>query len=242
MSFDAAQSGITAYWDKYADAYDTHQVDRQREPEVQAAWRRVWAEALPPAPATVLDVGTGSGNVALLLSELGHRVTGIDLSAGMLGEAKRKTADSANPPTFDFGDAVSPSFPDASFEVITARYVLWTVRDTDRALANWRRLLRPEGRLVAVDSTWYPGGVAAGCGDSSTHRERDFRSAYTDEVLERLPLAESTDIHQSADRLRRAGFRDVVVDELPEILELDRRHGVAPGHRPQMQYRITATI
>ncbi|MFD0555718.1 ubiquinone/menaquinone biosynthesis C-methylase UbiE [Stackebrandtia endophytica] len=242
MSADTAQSGITAYWDKYADVYDTHQVDRQRQPEVRAAWQRVWSQALPSEPATVLDVGTGSGNVALLVAELGHRVTGIDLSAGMLGEAKRKTTDSANPPTFLFGDAVAPAFDDASFDVITARYVLWTVRDPELALANWRRLLRPGGRLIAVDSTWYPDGVAATGVDTATDRERDFRSAYTDEVLERLPLAESTDIHQSADRLRQAGFDNVTVDELPEILELDRRHGVAPGHRPQMQYRITATV
>ncbi|GAA4898041.1 ubiquinone/menaquinone biosynthesis C-methylase UbiE [Stackebrandtia albiflava] len=239
---EAAQAGITAYWDKYADAYDAHQRARQREPEVLAAWTKVWSAVLPPAPATVLDVGTGSGNVALLLAGLGHRVTGLDLSEGMLEEARRKAAGAPDAPEFVVGDAVRPDFPEASFDVVTARYVLWTVRDTDLALDNWRRLLRPGGLLAAVDSTWYPGGVAASCEDAATDRERDFRAAYTDEVLPRLPLAESGDIGQTAERLSRAGFRDVTVTELPELLELDRRHGVAPGHRPQMQYRITGRV
>lgn len=238
MNRSDAQGRINRYWDKYAGVYDAHQLDRQQQPDVTEAWARTWASTLPPAPATVLDVGTGSGNVALLLAELGHRVTGIDLAEGMLNEARRK-ATGPNAPVFEAADAAAPPFPDATFDAITSRYVLWTLRDPLETFERWIRLLRPGGVVVAVDSPWFPDGIDAS--EATTDRERDFRAAYTGDVLARLPLAQIRDIQETAGLLKQAGFVNVTVDELPEILELDRRDGVAPGHRPQMQYRLSAT-
>lgn len=235
---DTDQQRINGYWNKYAVAYDSHQLERQQRSDVVEAWKHTWTTALPPAPANVLDVGTGSGNVALLVAGIGHRVTGIDLAEGMLAEARRKAAGTQGAPDFRLADAAAPPFPDASFDAITARYVLWTLRDPLEALGHWIRLLRPGGVLVAVDSPWYPDGINAA--PAATQRERDFRTAYDGDVLARLPLAQASDIQETARLLEKAGFLDVTVTELTEILKLDHRDGVAPGHRPQMQYRITA--
>lgn len=237
---DAVQRRINGYWSAQAPAYDESQTTRQQQPGAHDVWARVWTTALPSAPADVLDVCTGSGNVAFLLADLGYRVTAIDLAHGMLREAARKAAEVARAPEFLEADAVAPPFEARSFDAITARYALWTLRDTARALATWRELLRPGGVLVAVDSLWYPDGVrTAHDRVDANDSDREFLTAYDDETLARLALAETTDIRRTAELLTEAGFVDVEITELPEIMDLDSRYGVAPGHRVQMQYRVS---
>lgn len=227
-----AQANINEYWTGRADSYDAHHRWQIGNPAIRAGWTAVWRRALPAPPARVLDVGTGTGHVSLLLAELGHDVTGIDLADGMLAKAREKAAVLPNPPELLLGDAVAPNFPPGSFDVITSRYVLWTLRTPRAAAENWRALLRPGGLLAAVDSTWFPAGVESGAAG-------EFRERYDAEVLSLLPLAEATSIEASADLIRAAGFTDVTVTPLPEILDLDRRYGVAEGHEVRPQFLIT---
>jgi SAM-dependent methyltransferase len=189
----------------------------------------------------VLDVGTGTGHVALLLAGLGYDVTGIDLAEGMLAKAREKAAALSNPPALRLGDAVAPDFPPASFDVVTSRYVLWTLRTPQNAAANWRALLRPGGVLAAVDSTWFPAGIHPAGDTTPLERLPSFRELYDRDVLSLLPLAEATGIEATADVVRAAGFADVTVTPLPEILDLDRRYGVADGHEARLQFLITGT-
>lgn len=236
----AVQAGINDYWTGRADGYGDFQNGQFANADIRAAWERAWASALPPAPADVLDVGCGTGHVTRLYAELGHRVTGIDLAEGMVARARDVVAAEPTPaivPTIEIGDAVTPDFAAASFDAVCARYVLWTLRENDVALANWRRILRPGGTLAVVDSTWFPEGIASSDAEGSPEH---FHRAYDEAALEYLPLAEATSIDPTVDAVRRAGFVDVVVTPLDEMLELDRRYGVAPNHRPQLQYLITA--
>ncbi len=227
------QDNINRYWTQRADTYDAHHVEQLGHPDIRTGWTTVWQRALPEPPARVLDAGTGTGHVALLLAGLGHDVVGIDLAEGMLGKAREKASALPNPPSLRLGDAVAPDFAAGSFDVVASRYVLWTLRTPEDALRNWRRLLRPGGLLAAVDTTWFPAGVHAGESPSA------FRDLYDRDVLSRLPLAEATSIDATADLVRAAGFADVTVTPLTEILDLDRRFGVADGHEVRLQFMIT---
>lgn len=224
-STDMLQANINAYWTERAPSYDDYQQRPERRDVDNTAWAQIWTAALPPAPARVLDVGTGSGHVAMLLASLGHDVTAIDLSEGMLERAREHAATMASPPTFLIGDAVAPDFAPGSFDAIVGRYVMWTLRDPAAALDTWVRLLTPGGVVAMADSTWFTEGALG--------------SLYGERPDAALPLAEAESIDDTASVLERAGLLDVRVTPLETILELDRTHGVAPGHDVQLQYLVT---
>lgn len=237
----AVQDRIDAYWTGRAPAYDDHQQRPERRDLDRRAWAEVWSDALPPAPADVLDVGTGSGHVACVLAGLGHRVVGIDLAEGMLERARQHAATldaPAGPPRFLRGDAVDPALPAGSFDAVVGRYVMWTLREPVDAVRRWMRLLRPGGVVAVVDSTWFPEGIGAG---AETGIDA-FATAYDEEVRAALPLAQAGSIEATVDVLREAGLADVTVTPLEALLELDRRHGVAPGHEVRLQHLVRGRV
>src|ERR687897_3949379 len=78
-----ASDRIREYWDADASTYDatkSHSISDRLE---RAAWRQALSEALPQPPASVPDVGAGTGSLSLLAAELGYAVTALDLSAGV---------------------------------------------------------------------------------------------------------------------------------------------------------------
>jgi len=85
-------SAISATWDAAAPTFDTTPDHGLTDPAVRAAWAGRLREWVPNSAAAVLDVGCGTGSLALLLAEQGHRVTGVDLSPVMVERARRKTA------------------------------------------------------------------------------------------------------------------------------------------------------
>ncbi|MGW0507123.1 class I SAM-dependent methyltransferase [Micromonospora sp. NPDC003241] len=225
------QERINAYWTGRAPAYDEYQQRPDRFVDDQRAWSQIWSQTLPAAPLDVLDVGTGTGQVAMVLAGLGHRVTGTDLSEGMLAEARRHAAAVTDGPVIQLGDAVAPDFPAGSFDAVTSRYLMWTLREPQTAVANWIRLLRPGGLVAVVDSTWFPNGL--------DNASENFTGHYDSQVQAELPLATATSIDKTVAVLEEAGLADVTAVPLTSIYELDRRYGVAPNHEHQMQYLVT---
>jgi ubiquinone/menaquinone biosynthesis C-methylase UbiE len=92
----------------------------------------------------VLDVGSGPGDVAARAAERGARAVGLDLAQAMVSLAAEVH------PGLDFivGDAQSPPFEECSFDAIVGNFSFHHLRDQARALAAWRRLLRPGGCLA----------------------------------------------------------------------------------------------
>ncbi|MFI6604245.1 class I SAM-dependent methyltransferase [Nonomuraea sp. NPDC050536] len=148
---------IAAFWDASADTFDDEADHGLRDPQVRAAWMRRLDEWLPDAPADVLDLGCGTGSLTLLLCELGHRPTGVDLSPRMIDQARRKLSTAGFTVPLTVGDAADPPVSDA-FDVILVRHLVWTLPDPDAALGRWLRLLRPGGRLVLVEGQWHTAG------------------------------------------------------------------------------------
>ena len=103
--------------------------------------------------ARILEVGCGPGQ--LWLNNLDRvpeawDVTLSDFSPGMLDEARRNLAGAPHPFTFKHCDAQDLPFPDGTFDVGVANYMLYHVPDRRKAIGEMARALRPGGRLYAV--------------------------------------------------------------------------------------------
>ena len=110
-------------------------------------WRAFLVSRLDVGPEhTVLDVATGTGAVAVeLVRRYGCSVVGIDQSAEMLAEARRRVPERAS---LVQGDAEQLPFLDASFDGLSVTYLLRYVDDPARTLHELARVLRP-GRTMA---------------------------------------------------------------------------------------------
>ena len=117
---------------------------------------RVWKRqavklcALRPGDR-VLDVATGTGDLAFLeATAVGPegQVVAVDTCVPMLEVARRRNGGAVD---FQEGDAMDLPFPDASFDVVTISFGLRNVADRGRALREFRRVLRPGGRLMVLD-------------------------------------------------------------------------------------------
>jgi SAM-dependent methyltransferase len=222
------QQRIDAYWTTRAPAYDDYQRRPERRDLDHEAWSEIWAAALPPAPARVLDVGTGSGHAAFVVASLGHDVTGIDSSDGMLARAReRAAAHGPGAPAFLRGDAVAPDPGLGTFDAVVGRYVMWTLRDPVAAVGRWCELLRPGGVVAVADTVWAFDGLG---------------SLYGERPAGALPLADARSIEETAAVLEEAGLERVEITPLERVLELDRRLGVAPDHEVQLQHLVTGRV
>jgi SAM-dependent methyltransferase len=116
--------------------------------------RRATREILALEPGEhVLDVGSGPGFLADEMARevgAGGRVVGVDPSESMLALARRQTAAAEFLP----GGALELPFADDSFDVVVSTQVLEYVEDVATALAEARRVLRPGGRVLVVDTDW----------------------------------------------------------------------------------------
>jgi SAM-dependent methyltransferase len=148
--------------------------------------------------------------VALAAASLGHRVTAIDLAPAMLDELAANAASRGLSIDARLGDAVAPDFPAASFDAVTNRHLLWTLRDPDLAMANWRQLLRPGGRLVAVDGFWLTESNA-------DETPALFAEHYTADTRAQLPFMQLDGPEPILTALASAGFIDVNATPRPDL-------------------------
>ncbi|MFG2891743.1 methyltransferase domain-containing protein [Streptomyces sp. NPDC048248] len=141
-----------AYWDSAAETFDDEPDHGLRDPAVRAAWAERLRSWLPSGPSDILDLGCGTGSLALLATEQGHRVTGVDRSAAMVVRARAKLA--GREADFLVGDAAAPPVGERRFAVVLVRHVLWALPDPSAALRHWAGLLAPGGRLVLIEGRW----------------------------------------------------------------------------------------
>ena len=113
---------------------------------------------LPPAPARVLDLGCGTGSLAVLLAGAGHDVTGVDFAPAMVARARAKAAAAGVTVDLRVDDAADPGVPPGSVDVLLCRHLLWVLPDPAAALARWTGLLPRGGRMLLVEGRWSTGG------------------------------------------------------------------------------------
>ena len=145
---------IRHHWDRRASTFDDETGHGLFSDEQRQAWLDLLARLAGRAPQRVLDVGCGTGFLTLMLAELGHDVTGIDLSPQMIDRARRKAEQASLQIDFRIGDAVAIDSADETYELVVARHLIWTLPNPQRGVAEWLRVLRPGGRLILIEGKW----------------------------------------------------------------------------------------
>ncbi len=215
---------IAEYWDLRSRSYVRGITARGDEE------RKVWMRSLAANIADLhirraLDVGTGAGFLSFVLDEMGLDVTGMDLSRGMLSQAKEASCHQRSDLSLCQGDAESLPFRSSSFDLVVSRHLLWTLPDPERALVEFKRVLRPGGRILAIDGYWFDPSarkrLARGISGLLASFSRDgnpvpFRSFYRP-IEKHLPLYQNSRPNRCQELFEAAGLDDVAIDRLDEV-------------------------
>lgn len=119
------------------------------------AWKAQIGKLLEGDNLRILDIGCGPGFFSCILSEEGHTVTGIDASEGMLTCARANAEKLDVNPTFFKMDVNNIEFPDDTFDVVISRNVTWTLEHPGEVYAEFKRVLKPGGKIIIYDANWH---------------------------------------------------------------------------------------
>jgi len=221
MSPDIKQSEIKnkirEWWDDPHQDYDGfigHGVNSEIEKEL---WGNEIAQLLGRKHnLKILDIGTGTGFLALLLAGMGYSVTAVDWSTTMMQKAREKAKASQIPVLFEVQDAENLSFPDGSFDAVVSRHVLWTLADPFRASKEWVRVIKPDG-LVITD-------IPRQGSDSGKHH-------YGDEIGKELPLGNGADPETILAMFKEAGLTNLNLKLMEKQGEQHRKTLIIYGEK-----------
>jgi ubiquinone/menaquinone biosynthesis C-methylase UbiE len=253
MTLDARlRTLIAGAWARGAATYDLDIGHGALTPRLHAYWLALLRRLAGAEPLDCIDVGTGTGFLAVLLAELGHRVRGFDLSPEMLAYARRRAERASVTVAFAEGEATALPLPDNAADLVASRHVLWTMPEPRLAIAEWVRVTRPGGRVLWFDWLAPRDGTGQRFRERASALVRRLQRAetphedhgYPEEAYAALPLRHVTDIQLIRGFLLGLGIADATVRLLPELARLERAE--LPFYRriaeTSSRYCVTFTV
>ena len=210
---EAKARAVREMFGEIAPRYDL--LNRLLSGGVDQRWRRLAVKlALEKQPRRVLDVATGTGDVALLLKKTrpAAEVIGSDFTPQMLELARAKAEKAGVEVDFVEADALALPFADGSFDAITVAFGFRNFADYQRGLAEFYRVLAPGGRAVILEFPpppkgllgrlyrFYFNGVLPWIGGVISGKPEAYR--YLPNSVARFPEPEKL-----AQMMREAGFK-----------------------------------
>jgi demethylmenaquinone methyltransferase/2-methoxy-6-polyprenyl-1,4-benzoquinol methylase len=169
---------------------------------IDVSWRRKALNELKSIhPKTMLDVATGTGDVAIMAAKMlqPDKIVGIDISEGMLGLGKKKLLNLGLKQQIELqtGDSEAINFPDASFDAVTVAFGVRNFEHLEKGLGEIRRVLKPGGKLVVLEFSkpkiagiqqlynLYMGIVAPGMGKLFSKNKKAYQ--YLNDSVQHFP-------------------------------------------------------
>jgi ubiquinone/menaquinone biosynthesis C-methylase UbiE len=159
-----------------SDADRVRRIYDKRAAKYDEGGSQPWVEAYRTdlfgrARGDVLELGVGTGATFPYYPARLTSLTGLDISEGMLAQARPKAASLPFPVTLQAVDFQTLPFPDASFDTVASSLALCGIPDPGRLFTDIRRVLRPGGQLLALEHIRPPNpvlGVLTDIGDPCT--------------------------------------------------------------------------
>jgi ubiquinone/menaquinone biosynthesis C-methylase UbiE len=223
------KSAIRSRWDVSSQKYDTHYGHGIKTSREREAWKRILREALPGNCLNILDVGCGTGEISLVLAEMGHNILGVDISEKMLARAQAKAKASKLNAEFSIGDAESLNFDDGRFDAVVSRHLLWTLPHPDRAMNECKRVLKNNGTIIVIDGMWRDGSLegrarrlASELGVFLLERQNPWKAWYPSELNSALPHRFGLSSEEARKYFEASSLCDVTLSDLNEIREIQK--------------------
>ncbi len=234
---------VRRYWDADSVVYDDVPNHHPTGAAELAAWMAALSDLLPPAPSRVLDCGAGTGFLSIAAARLGHRVTAVDISPGMLQRLRAKSEAGGLDVEVIEGRAEHP--PPGSFDAVMERHLMWTLPDPVTTLQAWREVA-PAGRLILFEGMWGAAdplerlrraarGLAARAGSAAGQsRHGGHHAEYPRALRDAMPLGSGTTPAALAGLVAAAGWaaprlrrlRDIEWASTLDLSLLERAVGV----------------
>lgn len=228
---------IRRYWDLSHDNYDKSPGHGLRSNQEKNVWTKALERNLKlDKNSKILDVGTGTGFLALLLAELGYKVVGIDLSEKMMSKAIEKAESNGFDIKFQLGGAENTQFEDECFDAVISRHLLWTLPNPKRAIEEWHRILKPAGKIIIIDGKWSSDDINSklrrfigySLGFIMERKNPFDWGKHYEELRDRLPFYNGALPSKVESLLYETGFSGVWQDSLSDVIEVEKKH--APIH------------
>jgi len=145
---------VAEMFDSIAGRYDF--MNRFLSAGIDISWRKKMLNQLKPLrPRIMLDVATGTGDVAIMAEEIlkPEKIVGIDISEGMLQLGRQKLLKKQLNAVIDLqsGDSEAINFPDGSFDAVTVAFGVRNFEHLERGLKEILRVLKPGGMLCVLE-------------------------------------------------------------------------------------------
>src|SRR5690606_5967648 len=146
---------VTQMFDTISGNYDD--LNRVISLGIDVKWRKKVVDIVAKKhPENILDIATGTGDLAILMSKTSaKKITGLDLSVGMLEVGKKKITDLNLSDKIDMivGDSENIPFPDNHFDAITVSFGIRNFETLEKGLAEIYRVLKPNGVFVILETS-----------------------------------------------------------------------------------------
>lgn len=145
---------VAAMFDDIAPRYDF--LNRFLSAGIDVHWRKKALKQLAPLqPKMLLDVATGTGDVAIMAARLlqPEKIIGIDISEKMLEGGRMKVQEKGLSTIIELqsGDSETIKFPDQTFDAVTVAFGVRNFENLEQGLREIYRVLKPGGRLVVLE-------------------------------------------------------------------------------------------
>ena len=147
---------VEQMFDNIAPTYD--KLNHRLSWDIDRGWRKKAIQQLAPYhPQSILDIATGTGDFAILAAEMLHpqKLIGADISEGMMQIGREKVARKGlnDIILFEKEDCLALSYPDGTFDAVTAAFGIRNFANLDMGLKEMCRVLKPGGHLSIVELT-----------------------------------------------------------------------------------------